>query len=104
LLLESAASLDDVLREADAGIAFCVRSGNDQARGSYLAYRQLARSLTATTDLELLFTDQTFGQEAHVAGLVGNPVATLSYHIARAMSAARGPFLSATKTGTGISR
>jgi predicted ATPase len=88
LLLESAASLDDVLREADAGIAFCVRSGNDQARSSYLAYRQLARSLMATTDLELLFTDQTFGQEAHVAGLVGNPVATLSYHIARAMSAA----------------
>lgn len=87
-LLECAPSLESYATEIEAGLAFAARTGNDHATAVNLADRQLLRTLRGETEGPGNFTDGSFDEVAHLARLVTNPMAVVSFHIRRALAAA----------------
>ena len=87
-LLDCAPAIDTCAAEVDAGLAFAARTGNDHTALSFLAYRQLLRSLRGETHAPGSFADASFDEEAHLAHAAVNPTAVANFHIARAICAA----------------
>ena len=85
---DCAPTLDSYSAEVEAGLAFSARTGNHLGAMFIPFYRQLMRSLRGETDAPGAFTDASFNEEAHVAGLSANPYLIANYHVARALSAA----------------
>ena len=86
-LLACAPTIDTFRADADAGIAFGVRCGNDQATAAYLGYRQLGRALCGETSTVGGFDDAEYSEAAHWAELATNPTAAANVHAARALTA-----------------
>jgi diguanylate cyclase (GGDEF)-like protein len=86
--IDCAPTLDACLAEVDAALAFAARVGLDQSAAAYVAYRQLIRAMRGETEELGGFSDSTFDETAHLAGLATNPTAAANFHVARAMAAA----------------
>jgi diguanylate cyclase (GGDEF)-like protein len=86
-LLACAPTIDSFRADAEAGIAFGVRSGNDQATAAYIGYRQLGRALCGETNEVGGFDDADHSEAAHRVELATNPTAAANYHAARALTA-----------------
>jgi diguanylate cyclase (GGDEF)-like protein len=87
-LLDSAATIDSFLADAEAGLRFAERVGNDQAAAAFVVYRQLGRALRGETRTPGGFDDEAFDEAAHIASVAGNPTAGATLHAARALGAA----------------
>ncbi|MDB5972707.1 MAG: diguanylate cyclase protein [Hydrocarboniphaga sp.] len=88
IIFDCAPRFESALADAQAGLAFAARTGNDQAAAAYLAWRQLCRSLAGSTTAPGSFDDADFEQARYLQGLALNPTAAANFHIARAISAA----------------
>ncbi len=86
-LVDCAATLDELETAATTAVDASRRVGNEQAAASFIAYRQMARSLRGTTDELGAFTDASFDEQEHVRKLGANPVGLVNYRLARALSA-----------------
>ncbi|BCJ77318.1 serine/threonine protein kinase [Catellatospora sp. IY07-71] len=78
-MLDYAPTLDSYLTEVDAGLAFALRTGNEQSTDVYQPYRRLAA---------LLRGEPVEDRDALPDGLAANPVAVFNVHITRALTAA----------------
>ena len=87
-LIDCAASVDQVLAEADAALAFCAHTGNEQAAAAFVYYRQFARAMRGETQEPGGFTDASFDEVSHLAALPPNPTTGANAHVARGLSAA----------------
>ncbi len=87
LLLQCASTVDEYAAEIEAGIALCARTGNVKSLDLKLPHRQLVRALRGQTRAAEGFSDGSFDEEAHLAGLARNPTAAIYYLVARAQSA-----------------
>ncbi|MBN1173704.1 MAG: diguanylate cyclase [Micromonosporaceae bacterium] len=87
-LLDCVLTLDDLLVDVTAGLAFAERSGNDFLSPVLVAYRQAARTLRGETAALGSPDDEGFSEETHLAVVAAHPNAAANYHLARAVSAA----------------
>lgn len=87
-LLDCAPDIATCATEVEAGLAFAARTGNDHTALSFLAYRQLLRSLRGETQSPGSFSDDSFEEGAHLAHAAVNPTAVANFHVARALGAA----------------
>lgn len=85
--LDSAATLDDCAEDIDTGLVLAARTANGHARDSYLAYRQLVRTLRGETAMPGSFLDAEFDEISHLVGLATNPMAAAHFHICRGLAA-----------------
>jgi diguanylate cyclase (GGDEF)-like protein len=74
--LDCAPTLDDVIAEADAAVAFCARTGNEHAAVAFQGYRELALTLRGD-DVEPI----------DLASLTGNPIGAANVRTLRALAA-----------------
>ena len=88
LLLDSSANLDTYHAEAEAGLAFCARTGNEFAAAGYLAHKQLIRALRGAATTPGRLDDDTFETGAYLASVEHNAVAVGNLHIVGALNAA----------------
>ncbi|MDQ1289215.1 MAG: hypothetical protein QG622_2781 [Actinomycetota bacterium] len=87
-LFDSAATLEEVMAEVDAAMAFTARTGNDHAGGAYLIYRQFAGTLRGGTDDSCGVVDGAVDDDEYLPRLAANPTAAAYFHAMRALSAA----------------
>ncbi len=87
-LLDCAPTLESYAVEIETGLAFAARTGNEHATAVNLADRQLLRTLRGETQEPGSFTDGDFNEARHLASLVNNPMAVVTFHIRRALAAA----------------
>ncbi|NVN92421.1 MAG: AAA family ATPase [Desulfuromonadales bacterium] len=87
-LLDSAASLSLFETELEAALAFARHTGNAFSLPSFLAYEQLLKALRGTTNLPGSFDDSDFNEVDYLLNTVATPLATATFHIYRALSAA----------------
>lgn len=85
--LECAPTLDSYAAEIESALAFATRTGNDQATAVNLADRQLLRALRGQTDAPGSFAQSEFDEAAHLASLARHPMAIVTFHVRRALSA-----------------
>lgn len=86
-LIDCAATVDELDAAASAAVDASRRVGNEQAAATFIAYRQLARSLRGATHALGSFTDDGFDENAHVAELADNPVGLVNFRLTRALAA-----------------
>jgi diguanylate cyclase (GGDEF)-like protein len=84
---ECAPAVEDILAEAERGLAFCARTGNQHVAAALVAYRQAGRALRGETGRPGELSDAEFNEEAHLASLVANPTSVGNYHAMRALVA-----------------
>jgi len=87
-LLDCTATLDGFASELKLALAFALHTGNVFSLPTFLAYRQLARTLRGETAALGSFEDTDFSESTHLGNLGDNPMATVMYHIHRAFAAA----------------
>jgi len=87
-VFDCAPTLEDVLAEAERGLAFAARTGNHYTAASLVAYRQAARAFRGETGGPGELGDPTFDEAAHVASLAANPTGAGNYHVMGAVVAA----------------
>lgn len=78
-MLDYAPTLDSYLTEVDAGLAFAMRTGNEQSTDVYQPYRRLAAVLRG---------EPVEDGDGPPDGLSANPVAVFNVHVTRALTAA----------------
>ncbi len=87
-LLDCAATLEGFAAGLKPALAFALRTGNIFSSPTFLAYRQLLRTLRGETAVPGSFEDSSFTEKPHLESVGSNPMAVVSYHIHRALAAA----------------
>ena len=86
-LTDCAESLEELESAAATAVDSSRRIGNDQAGATFMAYRQLARSLRGGTRALGEFTDDSLDENEYQLQLAANPVGMVNYRLCRAISA-----------------
>ena len=86
-LFDSGPTLHVCSGEVDAALAFAVRTGNERATASFLAYRQMLRALRGETVAPGSLSDASFDEAAHLANLAADPSTTSPVHLSFAIIA-----------------
>jgi diguanylate cyclase (GGDEF)-like protein len=86
--LDCAGTLDQMLTDSESGSALAAHTGDEQIAGLSLLYRQFCRALRGETVAPGSFTDDSFDEDAYVAGLTENGPEGPNYHSVRALAAA----------------
>lgn len=87
-LLESSPTLDSCVADLSSATAFAARTNNEHAADLLMAFQQLLRALSGETDSPGSFSDSAFDEAGHLAGLGGNPMGAVYFHVYRAVAAA----------------
>ncbi|MCB6201636.1 diguanylate cyclase domain-containing protein [Extibacter muris] len=86
-VIESAAHVEELWSEVQAGVKFAKKTGSDHALGSFLSFQQLCRSIRGELSLTGSFDGDGFSEQAHLGRFAHNRQAISYYHIIRALSA-----------------
>ena len=86
-VMESAAHVEELWSEVQAGVKFAEKTGSDHALGSFLSFQQLCRSVRGELSLTGSFDGDRFSEQAHMDRFAHNLQAISYYHVIRALSA-----------------
>lgn len=86
MVLETGEHLDALVSESDSALAFAQKYGNIHAYGSFIAFRQLSKTLI-TTGSEGCFNDEGFNEAAHLESISTNQMARCFYYTLRSLAA-----------------
>ncbi|MBN1171469.1 MAG: diguanylate cyclase, partial [Micromonosporaceae bacterium] len=87
-LFDCAATLDEVVAEAEVALAFTARTGNDHAAETYRVYRQFAEVCSGRIADDCGLTTGSFNEVSHFDGLEADPTAVAYIHVMHAVAAA----------------
>jgi predicted ATPase/signal transduction histidine kinase len=87
-MFDCAPTLDACAGEAEAGLAFAGRTGNEHANTFFLMYRQLLRALRGETSAEGCLSDESFDADALERKLAAPSSAAVLFHANSALAAA----------------
>jgi diguanylate cyclase (GGDEF)-like protein len=87
-LLDCGPRLEDAEAEAEAGLAFAARIGNEWGATTMIGWRQAARALGGATSALGSLDEAGFDTEERYAAFTGNPIAVVNLCAAHAMVAA----------------
>ncbi|MDG6108254.1 diguanylate cyclase [Dactylosporangium aurantiacum] len=87
-LLDSAPALADVVAEAEAGLSFAARIGNEWGATTIRGWPQAARALRGETAVLGGFDDASFKLDEQLAAFSDNPIAAVNLRAAHALVSA----------------
>ncbi len=88
LVLETCPSIDDLVGENGAAMAYAERYGNLHAMRSFVSFRQFSKAMTGETSGMGSFDGNDFSEAAHLGQIADNQMALCFFSILRALSAA----------------
>lgn len=86
-LIDCCSTLSVFSEELESGLGLTAQTGNQQAHGAFIAYRQLTRSLRGLTRAPGSLDDDEFQEAEHLDRLGADPTACAHAHLASAQAA-----------------